>query len=114
MDSCNCPIVTKEELRALLNAAEPAGKTRVAAYLVDLLTSREKAARARGYELFKEGIHDALLCSCFNYGGLVGGMTHPLFTVLADSIERWATALDREEPGPCAKKEVCSSSENAG
>lgn len=104
MDGCNCPVVTTEEIKTLLGSDSAEGKAQAIAGLVNLLTSRDKALRARGYELFKEGIHDALLCSCFNYAGLVGGFTHPFLTVVTDAIEYWAATLDGKAPDPGSER----------
>lgn len=100
MDGCNCPIITREELRALLDSEEAEKKEQAIACLVDLLTSQDERMRARGYELFREGINNALFCSCFNYSGLVGGFTNPLLEVVAQSIEIWAAARRAPEPKP--------------
>jgi hypothetical protein len=45
MDSCNCPIVTSAELKALLQSDEFERKEQAIAYLVDLLTSRDAQTR---------------------------------------------------------------------
>lgn len=100
MDGCNCPIVTTEEIRALLDSEEAEKKERAIACLVDLLTSQDKWVCARGHELFREGINDALFCSCFNYSGLGGSFTNPLLEVAAQSIEIWAAARGTRESEP--------------
>lgn len=97
MESCSCPIVSREEIKALFDSQNAEEKEQAIACLVDLLTSRDERVRARGYELFAEGIKDALLCSCFNYSSLVGGFTHPLLEALTRSLEMWAAAAGTAE-----------------
>jgi hypothetical protein len=88
MEECTCAIVAKEELRRLLQSDDPGRKDEAVAYLVGLLTSHDEPTRARGYELLEEGINDALFCSCFNYGSLVGGFTHSFLTVVMRAVEQ--------------------------
>lgn len=79
-----------EEVKALLVSEAEHDREQAIEHLIALLTSPEKGARERGYELFGEGLNEALYRSCLNYRGLVGGFTHPLVTALARSIETWA------------------------
>jgi glutathione S-transferase len=92
MDGCNCPIVTRDELKALFDSEEAEQEEQAIAHLVELLTSRDKQLRAQGYRLFEEGIADALFCSCLNYRALVGGFTHPLLKVIRQAVEAWAAS----------------------
>lgn len=50
--------------------------------------------------VFAEGINDALFCSCFNYGSLVGAFTHPLLDVMTRSLEIWAAGTRAPESKP--------------
>ena len=97
MDDCNCPLVTTAELKALLNSENAQEKEQAIACLLALLTSRDERARARGYELFEEGINDALFCSCLNYRSLVRGFTHPLLQVVTRAVETWAISTEIAE-----------------
>lgn len=106
MDRCDCPIVTKDELKTLLDSDDAEEKEQAIAHLVKLLTSQDEQTRAQGYRLFEQGIADALFCSCLNYGALVGGFTHPLLRAVRQSVEAWAAsqrsskkALISERPG---------------
>lgn len=92
MDHCDCPLVTSDELKALLDSDDAERNEQAVAHLVKLLTSQDEQARARGYQLFEEGIADALFCSCLNYRALVGGFTHPLLKVVRKSVETWAAS----------------------
>jgi hypothetical protein len=102
MNGCNCQLMTREELKALMGSDKPDEREQAIGYLVSLLTSQDAEVRHRGYELFAEGLNAALFCSCLNYGSLTGGFTAPLVNIVARAVEAWAAAneLDEAKPSP--------------
>ena len=92
MNSCDCQTMAKDELQALVRSDRPDLRERAVAHLASLLTSREEGRRRHGYELFREGIADALFCSCLDYGSLAGGFTNPLVEIVTHTVEFWATS----------------------
>lgn len=94
MDACNCQLMTRDELKALMRSDQSAEREEAVGYLVSVLTSRDEHTRSRGYELFKEGLSEALFCSCLNYGCLVGGFTDPLVDIVMRAVEFWATSFE--------------------
>lgn len=92
MNSCDCQMMTKDELQALVRSDRPDLRERAVAHLASLLTSRDEETRRHGYELFREGLADALFCSCLNYGSLAGGFTNPLVDIVTRAVEFWATS----------------------
>ncbi len=83
--------MTADKLKTLLNSGRAEEIEQAVEYLVRLLTSRDEETRHRGYELFEEGVKEALYRSCLNYGSLAGGFTRPLMTVVTRTVEFWAT-----------------------
>jgi len=105
MVSCNCQMVTKDELKALVQSEDAADREQAIGYLVSLLTSANSADRRRGYELFGEGIAAALFRSCLNYGSLAGGFTDPLVAIVRRTVEAWAKSgagAERRDPAETA------------
>lgn len=94
MDGCDFLMITKDELKMLLASDDTEKKELAIVHLVKLLTSQDEQTRARGYQLFEEGIADALFCSCLNYRALVGSFTHPLLKVVRQSVESWAASQE--------------------
>ena len=90
MTRCECQMAGASELRGRLNSDKPDEREQAVNYLVSLLTSRDESDRHHGYELYKEGIDEALFRSCLEYRGLIGGFTHPLLDVVARAVEFWA------------------------
>lgn len=90
MNDCDCQMAPAEQLKNMLSLDRPKEKEQAIAYLVGLLTSEDRMDRNHGYQLFHEGIDEALFCSCLDYGSLVGSSTNPLLEVLARAIELWA------------------------
>ena len=56
-------------------------------------SSRDEDTRGRGYEFFKEGLSEALFCSCLNYGSLTGRLTDPLVDIVVRAVEFWAASF---------------------
>ena len=83
--------MTTDELKTLLNSGRPEKIDEAIECLVTLLTSRDGPTRHRGYELFEEGLKEALYRSCLDYGSLAGGFTQPLMAVITRTVEFWAT-----------------------
>ena len=100
MSGCNCQLMTKEELKALTGVDRPDEREQAIGYLVSLLTSRDAEVRRRGYELFEEGLNEALFCSCLSYGSLTGGFTAPLVEIVARAVEAWAASNERDGAKP--------------
>jgi hypothetical protein len=92
MNSCNCQMMIKDELQALVRSDRPDLRERAVAHLASLLTSPEEATRRYGYELFREGIADVLFCSCLDYGSLASGFADPLVDIVTRAIEFWAAS----------------------
>ena len=92
MNPCDCQMMTKDELQALVRSDRPDLRERAVAHLADLLTSRDEETRRHGYELFREGLANALFCSCLDYGSLAGGFTNPLVEIVTRTVEFWATS----------------------
>lgn len=93
----------KRDLKALLHSAREADREAAIQCLAELLTSRDSDVRRQGYELFEEGLKEALYQSCLNYGSLTGGFTHPLVTVVLRTVEAWADDTEREDTGSTRK-----------
>ena len=106
MVSCNCQMITTDELRALAQSEESAEREEAIGFLVRLLTSPDEAARRRGYEFFKEGLGEALFRSCLNYGSLAGGFTDPLVEIVMRTVEFWAASREVPEAGGCISAEM--------
>lgn len=100
MLSCSCPVMTKDEVNALVQSEDSARREEAIAYLVRLLTSTDVADRRHGYELFGDGVAAALFRSCLNYGSLAGGFTDPLVQIVVRTVEAWAGsgAAERSDP----------------
>ena len=78
MNPCNCQMMTKDERQGLgalgsrlIRGSGPWPISR------SLLTSRDEETRRHGYELFREGLADALFCSCLDYGSARGRVHQP-------------------------------------
>ncbi len=93
MSDCNCQMAPAEQLKNLLNSDRPKDKEQAIACLVGFLTSEDRMDRDHGYQLFHEGIDEALFCSCLDYGSLVGGSTNPLLEALSRAVELWAARV---------------------
>ena len=102
MPTCNCPMMTRGELGALVQSDDGAKREEAIAHLVSLLTSTDAAKRRHGYELFGDGVAGTLFSSCLNYGSLASGLTDPLVDIVARTVETWA-ASHKEEPHDPAK-----------
>ena len=96
MQTCNCPMMTKGELNALVQSDDGARREEAIAYLVSMLTSGDAAERRHCYELFGDGVAAALFRPCLNYGSLARGFTDPLVDIVVRTVETWA-ALRRED-----------------
>jgi len=94
MLTCNCPMMTKGELNALVQSDDDAKREEAIAYLVSLLTSTDASERRRGYELFGDGVAAALFRSCLDYGSLAGGFTDPLVAIVMRAVETWAASRE--------------------
>jgi len=95
-----------DELKLLLNSDQGTDHEKAVQYLVGLLTSPDKGMRRRGCELFEEGLNEGLYQSCLNYRSLVGGVTHPLISVLTRSVEAWSARVeDRKQKRQESKTE---------
>lgn len=94
MDACDCQMMTRDELKALVRSDQSAEREQAVGFLVSLLTSADEDTRRRGYELFKEGLSEALFCSCLNYGLLTGGFTDPLVDIVMRAVEFWAASRE--------------------
>ena len=93
------PPVAREALHALLPGEGGDERSAAIAALVDMLSSQDVRLREEGYCLFQGALDEALFQSCLNYRSLVRGFTHPLVSVLAATIERWASvAEERRAP----------------
>jgi hypothetical protein len=92
MSECNCPLMTRDELKALVRSERSDQREQAVAHLAGLLTSRDEETRHHGYELFREGLADALFCSCLNYGSLAEGFTNPMVEIVTRAIESWAAS----------------------
>lgn len=103
MPSCNCQMMTKGELNALFQSEDAAGREQAICYIVGLLTSADMAERRQGYELFGEGVADALFRSCLNYGSLAGGFIDPLVAIVMRAVETWAASPEGIEPRSSAE-----------
>jgi hypothetical protein len=104
MLSCNCQMMTKSELDALFQSDDAARREEAIGYVVGLLTSMDAAERRHGYELFGEGVADALFRSCLNYGSLTGGFTDPLVAIVKRTVEAWAASRGGEVSGGPAER----------
>ena len=107
MSDCNCLMMARSELKDLIRSDRSAERDEAVGCLVSLLTASDEPTRRRGYELFKQGMGEALFCSCLNYGSLTGGFTDPLIDVVTRVVEFWATA-DRID-GPRAHRPEATS-----
>jgi hypothetical protein len=94
--------MTKDELKILVRSERSDQKERAVAHLAGLLTSRDEETRRQGYELFREGLADALFCSCLDYGSLAGGFTNPLVEIVTRAIESWAASPGGDDVGNTA------------
>lgn len=99
MDACNCQMMTRDELKALVRSDQSEEREQAVGFLVSLLTSGEEDTRRRGYEFFKEGLNEALFCSCLNYGSLAGGFTDPLVDIVMRAVEFWAISRETQGAG---------------
>ena len=106
INSCDCQMLTKDELQALVRSDQPDLRERAVARLVSLLTSHDEATRRHGYELFREGIADALFCSCLDYGSLASGFTDPLVDIVTRAVEFWAASSRGEGANGTASGQV--------
>jgi hypothetical protein len=97
MNSCDCQLMTKDELKTLVSSERSDQRERAVAHLASLLTSRDEETRHHGYELFREGLADALFCSCLDYGSLAGGFTDPLVDIVTRAVEFWAASSGGED-----------------
>jgi hypothetical protein len=96
--------MTRNELQSLLSSDQRDCRRRGVEHLVALLSSHDRASRLRGYATWREQLEEALYQSCLNYRSLVRGLTHPLETVMEETIECWATAHEvsaRARPALC-------------
>lgn len=71
LNSCDCQLMTRDELKALVHSERSDQRARAVAHLASL--PRDEETRRHGYELFREGLADALFCSCLDYGSLATG-----------------------------------------
>ncbi len=90
MSECNCQMMTRDEVSALVQPGRSAERDQAVDRLVRLLTSTDEGERRRGYEFFAEGLAETLFCSCLNYGSLAGGFTDPLVQIVTRTVESWA------------------------
>jgi hypothetical protein len=97
MESCDCQMITRDELKALVRSDHADEREQAIGFLVDLLTSADEDTRRRGYEFFEEGLKEALFCSCLNYGSLAGGFTDPLVDIVVRAVEFWAASPRRTD-----------------
>lgn len=95
MNNCDCQMMTRDELKALVHPDQAEEREQAVGFLVGLLTSTDQKERLRGYELFREGLSEALYCSCLNYGSLAGGFTDPLLDIVTRAVEFWAASVDQ-------------------
>jgi hypothetical protein len=95
MDVCNNPI-TRDEFTALIRSDQVVERERAIAWLACLLTSGDKEARCCGYDLFRDGLQEALYRACLNYGSLAGSFTEPLVEIVRRAVECWASGASQQ------------------